>query len=82
MELRNLLSQVFMFPVHLTQLLLPAMKDRKSGAFVFVTSARPLRPEYGFAVPTAIRASASTFALALAREVAQFGIQVNVVAPN
>jgi NAD(P)-dependent dehydrogenase (short-subunit alcohol dehydrogenase family) len=41
-----------------------------------------LRPEQGFAVPTSIRAGTTTFALALSREVARFGIQVNVVAPN
>jgi len=73
---------VLVFPVQLAQLLLPQMKARKSGSFVFVTSARPLRPEPGFAVPTSIRAGATAFALSLSREVAGFGIQVNVVAPN
>jgi 3-oxoacyl-[acyl-carrier protein] reductase len=81
-ELRATFEAVVAFPVHLTQLLLPAMKARGSGSFVFVTSARPLRPESGFAVPTATRAAATTFALALSREVADAGIQVNVVAPN
>ena len=81
-DLRNTFESVLVFPVQLTQLLLPEMKARRSGSFVFVTSARPLRPELGFAVPTAIRAGATAFALALSREVASFGIQVNVVAPN
>ena len=81
-DLRNTFESVLVFPVHLTQLLLPEMKARRSGSFVFVTSARPLRPEPGYAVPTSIRAGAATFALALSREVASFGIQVNVVAPN
>ena len=81
-NLRNTFEAVFMFPVQLTQLLLPSMKARRSGSFVFITSARPLRPELGFAVPTSIRAATTTFALALAREVASHGIQVNVVAPN
>lgn len=81
-NLRNTFEAVFMFPVLLAQLLLPAMKARGSGSFVFITSARPLRPEHGFAVPTSIRAATTTFALALAREVASSGIQVNVVAPN
>jgi NAD(P)-dependent dehydrogenase (short-subunit alcohol dehydrogenase family) len=81
-NLRDTFESVFIFPVHLTQLLLSAMKARGSGCFVFVTSARPLKPEQGFAVPTSIRAGATTFALALSREVARFGIQVNVVAPN
>jgi NAD(P)-dependent dehydrogenase (short-subunit alcohol dehydrogenase family) len=81
-NLRNTFEAVFMFPVQLAQLLLPAMKARGGGSFVFVTSARPLRPEHGFAVPTSIRAGTTAFALALAREVASSGIQVNVVAPN
>ena len=79
---RSTFEAVFMFPVQLVQLLLPGMKERGSGSFVFITSARPLRPEPGFAVPTSIRAGTTTFALALAREVAVDGIQVNVVAPN
>jgi 3-oxoacyl-[acyl-carrier protein] reductase len=81
-DLKKTFESVLMFPVQLTQLLLPEMKTRRSGSFVFVTSARPLRPELGFAVPTSIRAGATAFALALSREVATFGIQVNVVAPN
>lgn len=81
-DFRDTFEAVFLFPVQLTQLLLPAMKRRRSGALVFVTSARQLQPEFGFAVPTSIRAATTTFASALAREVADFGIQVNVVAPN
>jgi NAD(P)-dependent dehydrogenase (short-subunit alcohol dehydrogenase family) len=81
-DLRNTFEAVVIFPVHLTQLLLPAMKARGSGCFVFITSARPLRPESGFAVPTSVRAAATTFALALSRDVAPDGIQVNVIAPN
>lgn len=45
-------------------------------------SARALRLEPGYAVPTSLRAATTTFATALAREVASAGIQVNVVAPN
>jgi len=73
---------LLLFPARLTQLLLPAMKLAGRGRFVFVTSARYLQPEPGFAVATSIRAATTTFAQALAREVAPHGIQVNVVAPN
>lgn len=79
---RNTFEAVVMFPVQLAQLLLPQMRVRQSGCFVFVTSARPLRPEAGFAVPTSLRAATTTFALALAREAAGDNIQVNVIAPN
>jgi NAD(P)-dependent dehydrogenase (short-subunit alcohol dehydrogenase family) len=70
------------FPFELTQRLLPAMKARRAGRFVFVTSARHRQPEPGFAIATTIRAATTAFALALAREAAPSGIQVNVVAPN
>lgn len=73
---------VVMAPIRLTQLFLPAFKERGAGAFVFVTSAREQRPEPGFAVPTSMRAATTAFAKALAREAAPFGVQANVVAPN
>jgi 3-oxoacyl-[acyl-carrier protein] reductase len=81
-DLRATFEAVVVVPVRLTQLFLPAMKECRRGAFVFVTSARELRPEPGFAVPTAMRAATTAFAKALAKEAAPFGIQANVVAPN
>ena len=80
--LRDSFEALLMFPFSLTQLLLPAMKQKKKGCFVFVTSARYLQPEFGFSVATSIRAGTTAFALALAKEVAPFGISVNVLAPN
>lgn len=80
--LRDSFEALMLFPFHLTQLLLPDMKQKKSGRFVFVTSARYLQPEFGFSVATSIRAGTTAFALTLAREVAAYGIQVNVLAPN
>lgn len=80
--LRDSFDALLMFPFRLTQLLLPAMKRKRQGSFVFVTSARYLQPEVGFSVATTIRAGTTSFALALAKEAAPFGIQVNVVAPN
>lgn len=76
------LAALLLFPVNLTQKLLPRMKSSKRGCFVFVTSARYRQPEAGFAVATTIRSATTAFALSLARETASFGIQVNVVAPN
>ncbi len=81
-DLRATFEAVVVFPFRLAQLLLPAMKARGAGSLVFVTSARPLSPEPGFAVPTSVRAAATAFAQALAREAAPFGIQVNAVCPN
>jgi 3-oxoacyl-[acyl-carrier protein] reductase len=81
-DLRETFEAVVLTPIRLAQLFLPAMKERGRGAFVFVTSARPSRPEPGFAVPTTLRAATTSFARALAVEAAPFGIQSNVVAPN
>ncbi len=81
-DLRATFEAVVLFPVRLTQLFLPAMKARRRGAFVFITSARETRPEPGFAVPTTLRAATTAFGKALAKEAAPFGIQANVVAPN
>jgi NAD(P)-dependent dehydrogenase (short-subunit alcohol dehydrogenase family) len=69
-------------PVRLAKLFLADMKARRHGTFVFVTSARPARPEPGFAIATTLRAATTAFAKALAAEGAPFGIQANVVAPN
>jgi 3-oxoacyl-[acyl-carrier protein] reductase len=51
-DLRRTFEAIVLTPVRRTQLFLPAMKRRRKGAFVFVTSARETRPEPGFAVPT------------------------------
>jgi NAD(P)-dependent dehydrogenase (short-subunit alcohol dehydrogenase family) len=80
--LRESVDALLIFPYRLTQLLLPPMKLARRGAFVFITSARYLQPEPGFSVATSVRAGTTAFALALAKEAAPFGIQVNVVAPN
>ena len=81
-DLRATFEHVLVFPFRLTQLLVPGMKSRRRGSIVFVTSARELRPEPGFAVATTIRAGTTAFAKAAAKEFAPYGIQVNVVAPN
>ncbi len=80
--LRDSFEALFLFPFRLTQLLLPEMKRTRRGRFVYITSARYLQPEVGFSVATSIREGTTAFALALAKEAAPFGIQVNVMAPN
>lgn len=80
--LRASFEALLLFPFRLAQVLITDMKRRKKGSFVFVTSARYLKPEFGFSVATTIRAGTTAFALALSKEAAPFGIQVNVLAPN
>jgi NAD(P)-dependent dehydrogenase (short-subunit alcohol dehydrogenase family) len=81
-DFRATFEAVTLEPIRLVQRVLPDMKRRRRGSFVFVTSAREKRPEPGHAVPTSIRAATTAFAKALAKEAAPFEIQVNVVAPN
>lgn len=73
---------LFQFPVALAQALVPKFRAQQRGAMVFVTSARFLKPEPGFAVATSIRAATNAFAQSLAQELAHEGVSVNVVAPN
>lgn len=81
-ELKAAQAALFDFPFHLSQLVLPQLKTQKAGAIVFVTSARQLQPEAGFALATSIRAGVTALALAVAREAAPFGVQVNALQPN
>lgn len=81
-ELRAAHAALVEFPFRLCQLILPGLKQKKTGSMVFVTSARQLQPEPGFTVATSVRAGATALALAVAREAAPYGIQVNAVQPN
>ncbi|MBK8158386.1 MAG: SDR family oxidoreductase [Rhodospirillaceae bacterium] len=82
MDLRATFEAVAVFPFRLAQCVIPRMKSRHRGSLVFVTSARERRPEAGYSVPTMVRAATTAFAKTLAKELAQFQVQVNVVAPN
>lgn len=81
-ELRAAHAALVEFPFRLCQLVLPRLKQGKEGSIIFVTSARQLQPEPGFAVATSVRAGATALAMAVAREAAPYGIQVNAVQPN
>ena len=81
-ELRSAHAALVEFPFRLCQRVLPRLKRQGSGSIVFVTSARQLKPEPGFAVATSVRAGATALAMAVAREAARFGVQVNAVQPN
>lgn len=62
--------------------MIPHKKRRRSGSIIAVTSARELRPEPGFSVPTTARAGTTAFALALTRGLAPWAIQVNAIASD
>lgn len=61
-DLRGTFEAVVVEPFQLAQRVLPAMKRRRAGAFVFVTSAREKRPEPGYAVAASVRAETTGFA--------------------
>ncbi len=80
--LEEAFQALMLFPIRLAQLVLPELKKQRSGHIAMITSARQLQPEPGYALATSIRAGASAFAMALAREAAPFNIQVNAIQPN
>ena len=73
---------LMLFPFRLAQLVLPELKKLGGGHIAVITSARQLQPEPGYALATSIRAGATAFATALAREAAPHNIQVNAIQPN
>lgn len=80
--LRLSIEALLIFPYRLTQQISPTMELAHRGTYVLITSSRYLKPEPGFSVATSIHSVTTAFALALPKEAACFGIQVNVVAPN
>lgn len=59
-ELKAAHSSLVEFPFRLCQLILPKLKQEKAGSVVFITSARQLQPEPGFAIATSSSWSDST----------------------
>ena len=71
-----------MQPFRLTQLVAPAMRKRKSGRIVFVSSAAPLRGIANYAPYVSARAAANGLVSSLAKELGRDGITVNAVGSN
>lgn len=81
-ELRAGLESLLIFPFMLCQVVVPLMKQRRSGKLLFVTSAAPLRGIPNYSMYAAGRGAANALAVCLARELAPHNIQVNALAPN
>lgn len=68
--------------VRLDSLLVPAMRERGSGAIVHISTAALLPPVPVFAHYQAAKAGLESYSRALAAELAPFGVRVNALAPG
>lgn len=68
--------------LNLTRAALPAMKQRRWGRIINVTSIAVKQPVENLILSNTVRAAVTGFARTLANEVAQFGITVNNVMPG
>lgn len=68
--------------LHLCRAALPAMKKRRFGRILNVTSIAVKQPVDGLILSNAVRAAVTGFARSLANEVAPFGITVNNLLPG
>lgn len=81
-ELESAFDALVLFPFALSKGIFSMLRQQKRGHLLFITSARQLQPEPGFAVATTVRSAATAMAMSLSREAAPLGIQVNVLQPN
>lgn len=81
-DLRRAIDALLVTPVGLVAKAAAEMKRQGGGYIVLITSAAPCRPEPGFSIYSSVRAGASAFAQAAARELAPHRITVNAIAPN
>jgi 3-oxoacyl-[acyl-carrier protein] reductase len=68
--------------VEMTRLVLPAMKERRWGRILNVTSVAAKQPIEGLMLSNSLRAAVIGFARTLANEVAPFGVTVNNLLPG
>jgi len=81
-DLRRAVDALLVTPFSLVSRAAAEMKRQGRGYIVLITSAAPCRPEPGFSIYSTVRAAASAFAQAAARELAPHRITVNAIAPN
>jgi 3-oxoacyl-[acyl-carrier protein] reductase len=81
-DLREVLELGMVYPFELSQAVLPHMRERGSGAIIFITSSTARYPMAQVAIYGAARAAATGYAIALGQAVGPDNIQVNVIGPN
>ncbi|MGO1056177.1 oxidoreductase [Crossiella sp. CA198] len=81
-DLRNVMEVMFFAPIRLTQLVLPHMRARRTGAIVQLTSMGGLLAFPGVGAYCAAKGALEQASEALAGEVAPLGIRVLIVEPG
>jgi NAD(P)-dependent dehydrogenase (short-subunit alcohol dehydrogenase family) len=81
-EWQGALDLNYLASVRLDSLLVPGMRERRSGMIVHVSSAAVLTPVAPFLHYVAAKAALETYSRGLALELAPFGIRVNTVTPG
>jgi NAD(P)-dependent dehydrogenase (short-subunit alcohol dehydrogenase family) len=67
--------------LRMTRAVLPGMVERKCGAIVNIGSTAGLVGDYNLPVYSAMKGAVHSFTIVLAKEIGQFGVRVNAVAP-
>jgi 3-oxoacyl-[acyl-carrier protein] reductase len=75
-------EQLFNSVAHLNQALVPAMKEKRFGRIICVTSLSVMEPIAGLSVSNSIRSAVTAMLKTLSDELAPFAITVNCVAPG
>lgn len=81
-EWQDALDLNYLASVRLDSLLVPGMREQRSGSIVHVSSAAVLTPVAPFLHYTAAKAALENYSRGLALEQAPFGIRVNTVTPG
>jgi len=81
-ELRAAFETMFFGAVAMTQAVLPAMRERRSGTIVQITSVRGFITAPGFGPYCAVKHALEAISEALAAEVAPLGLSVLIVEPG
>ncbi|MDX1579995.1 MAG: SDR family oxidoreductase [Alphaproteobacteria bacterium] len=81
-DMREGLEAMLVRPMMMSSAVVPHMKERGEGKIIFLTSATAQVGLPNYSMYVAARGGANSLGLSLAKELAKFNIQVNVIAPN
>ncbi len=81
-DYRTVIEAGMVWPFTLAHAVVPQMKERGSGALVFITSGAALSPSANLSMYSSARAGAVALSQSLAKELGPFNIQVNAICPN